>query len=297
MKVGIYGQFYHKGSEQYIQQLLDILSQQKFDVVIEENFLEIIKENKTITRDYPDFTTFRELDNTFAFFFSIGGDGTILKSVNLIKNLDIPVIGINTGRLGFLATIQKEEIGQMIEALVKDKFSISKRDILTVQTEPATKALKDENFALNEVAISRKNTTSMITVETWLNGKYLNAYWADGLIISTPTGSTGYSMSCGGSIITPETKVTTLAPIAPHNLNARPMVIPNDTEMRFKVSGREDEFLISLDSRLTSLSKEKTIIIKKAPFTIGLVLLHEDSFIKTLRKKLLWGEDKRNQKQ
>jgi len=185
MKVGIYGQFYHKGSEQYIQQLLDILSQQKFDVVIEENFLEIIKENKTITRDYPDFTTFRELDNTFAFFFSIGGDGTILKSVNLIKNLDIPVIGINTGRLGFLATIQKEEIGQMIEALVKDKFSISKRDILTVQTEPATKALKDENFALNEVAISRKNTTSMITVETWLNGKYLNAYWADGLIIST----------------------------------------------------------------------------------------------------------------
>lgn len=297
MKVGIYGQFYHKGSEQYIQQLLDILSNQNFEVLIEQHFLDIIKDNKTITKEYPNFKTFSTLDASFDFFISIGGDGTILKSINLIKNLDIPVIGINTGRLGFLATIQKEEISQMIEALVKGKYSISKREVLSVDTAPETDVFQGDNFALNEIAITRKNTTSMITIETWLNNKHLNSYWADGLIISSPTGSTGYSMSCGGPIIAPDAKVTTLTPIAPHNLNARPLVIPSETELRFEVSGREDEFLISLDSRLSSLSTDKTIIIKKAPFTIGLVLLHEDSFVKTLRKKLLWGEDKRNEKQ
>lgn len=297
MKVGIYGQFYHKNSEQYIQQLLDLLLEKDIQIMIEKNFLKIIQDNKIIPQEYSNFDTFEQLDNSFDFFFSLGGDGTILKSVFYIKDLNIPLVGINTGRLGFLATIQKEEIKAMLEAIIEKKYTISQRELLTLATSPKTDSLSDVNFALNEIAISRKNTTSMITIETWLDDKYLNAYWADGLIVSTPTGSTGYSLSCGGPIIDPQTKALCITPIAPHNLNARPLVVPDHTTLTLQVSGRGDEFLVSLDSRLTSLKKNTKLTIKKAPFKIGLVLLHEDSFIKTLRKKLLWGEDKRNQKQ
>lgn len=294
MKVGIYGQFYHKNSELYIQELLDLLEKQNIEVIIEENFLEIIHKNEIIKKEYSNFSTFKELDNTYDLFFSIGGDGTILKSVNYVKSLDIPIVGINTGRLGFLATIQKEEIKETIDNILHKKYTISKRKLLAIETTPRNKGLSEMNFALNEIAISRKNTTSMITIDTWLNNKHLNAYWADGLIISTPTGSTGYSLSCGGPIISPGTNALAITPIAPHNLNARPLVIPDGTELKLKVSGREEDFLVSLDSRITSLATNTVVSIKRASFTIGLVLLHEDSFIKTLRQKLLWGEDKRN---
>lgn len=294
MKVGIYGQFYHENSGKYIQELLDLLEEQNIDIRIEEGFLEIIHQKKEITKKYNEFSTFKELDNSYDLFFSIGGDGTILKSINYIKSLDIPIVGINTGRLGFLATIQKEEISQTINSILQKKYSISRRSLLEIATSPKNESLSDINFALNEIAISRKNTTSMITIQTWLDGKYLNAYWADGLIVSTPTGSTGYSLSCGGPIINPKTNALAITPIAPHNLNARPLVIPDDIEIRLQVSGREEDYLVSLDSRITSLDKNTKITIKKAPFSVGLVLLHEDSFIKTLRKKLLWGEDKRN---
>ncbi|WP_121666762.1 NAD kinase [Mesonia aquimarina] len=294
MKVGIYGQFYHENSGKYIQELLDLLEEQNIEVRIEEEFLEIIHQKEEIKKEYNEFSTFKELDNSYDLFFSIGGDGTILKSINYIKSLDIPIVGINTGRLGFLATIQKEEISQTINSILQKKYSISRRSLLEIATSPKNESLSDINFALNEIAISRKNTTSMITIQTWLDGKYLNAYWADGLIVSTPTGSTGYSLSCGGPIINPKTNALAITPIAPHNLNARPLIIPDDIEIDLKVSGREEDYLVSLDSRITSLSKNTKITIKKAPFSIGLVLLHEDSFIKTLRKKLLWGEDKRN---
>ncbi len=152
----------------------------------------------------------------------------------------------------------------------------------------------DTNFAMNEIAISRKATTSLITIETSLNGEYLNSYWADGLIIATPTGSTGYSLSCGGPILTPEVKGLVITPIAPHNLNARPLVIPDDTEIKLKVSGREEEYLVALDSRITSISNNSELVIKKTPFTIKMVEIPEETFLKTLRTKLLWGEDKRN---
>jgi len=294
MKVAIYGQFYHRNSGQYIQELLDALALQDIEIEIEENFLSIINEKSSIDKQYNNFATFTKLDRSYQLFFSIGGDGTILKSINFVRDLDIPIVGINTGRLGFLATIQKENIKAMVWALKEKKYTISIRGLITIATSPKNEGLSDMNFALNEVAISRKNTTSMITIETWLNGKYLNAYWADGLIVSTPTGSTGYSLSCGGPIIDPKTNALAITPIAPHNLNARPLIIPDDTELTLKVTGRENMFLVSLDSRLTSLDNDTTITIKKAPFTIGLVLLNEDSFIKTLRQKLLWGEDKRN---
>lgn len=294
MKVGIYGQFYHKDSGKYIQELLDALERENIQVVIEKNFLNLIHLNKTVTREYKHFTTFDELDPSFDLFFSIGGDGTILKSINYIRDLNIPILGINTGRLGFLATIQKEEIEHTISTILQKKYSISERTVLSISTDPGSSEIGENNFALNEIAVSRKNTTSMITVETTLNDQCLTSYWADGLIISTPTGSTGYSLSCGGPVIMPDTSALVITPIAPHNLNARPLVIKDDTVIKLQVSGRENFFLISMDSRIATLSNETRITIKTAPFKISMVELAEDSFLQTLRKKLLWGEDRRN---
>lgn len=294
MKVGIYGQFYHKDAGKSIEELLNALEQENIEVVIEKNFLDLIHLNKTVTRDYCHFSTFKELDSSYDLFFSIGGDGTILKSINYIRDLQIPILGINTGRLGFLATIQKEEISHTISTILAKNYSISERTVLCIRTEPQNDEIGVSNFALNEIAVSRKNTTSMITIETWLNDQYLTSYWADGLIVSTPTGSTGYSLSCGGPVIVPNTNALVITPIAPHNLNARPLVIQDDTKIRLKVSGRESFYLISMDSRLASLNNETTITITKAPFKIRMVELHTDSFLKTLRQKLLWGEDRRN---
>ncbi len=294
MKVGIYGQFYHSDSGKYIDELLHALEQDNIEVFIEKNFLNLIHLNKTVTREYNHFSTFDELDASYDLFFSIGGDGTILKSINFIRDLNIPILGINTGRLGFLATIQKEEIKQTISTILEKKYSISETTVLCIKTDPENDEIKDTNFALNEIAVSRKNTTSMITIKTWLNGNYLTSYWADGLIISTPTGSTGYSLSCGGPVIMPNTDALAITPIAPHNLNARPLIIKDDTTITLKVSGREDFYLASMDSRLASLNNKTMITITKAPFKIHMVELHPDSFVKTLRHKLLWGEDRRN---
>lgn len=294
MKVGIYGQFYHQDSGKYIQELLNALERDNIQIVIEKEFLNLIHLNKTVTKEYNHFSTFEELDPSFDLFFSIGGDGTILKSINYIRDLNIPILGINTGRLGFLATIQKEEIARSISTLLQKKYSISERTVLSIETDPKSEEIGENNFALNEIAVSRKNTTSMITVETWLDDKYLTSYWADGLIISTPTGSTGYSLSCGGPVIVPNTDALVITPIAPHNLNARPLVIKDKTKITLKVSGRENFYLASMDSRIATLSNETTITIKTAPFKISMVELHTDSFLQTLRKKLLWGEDRRN---
>jgi NAD+ kinase len=294
MKIGIYGQFYHENSEAYIQLILDALQKKNVEIVIEENFLDIINLHQDITKNFSGVDTFSQLDNTYDLFFSIGGDGTILKSVTFVRDLGIPIVGINTGRLGFLATIQKEEIAKSINQILNGDYLISKRSVLTIETEPSNSEIHPLNFALNEVAVNRKNTTSMIKVETLVNDKYLTSYWSDGLIVSTPTGSTGYSLSCGGPVIDPSARSVVITPIAPHNLNARPLVLPDNSVVSLKVSGREKSYLVSLDSRIATLENETTIIIKKAPFHINLVQLHDDSFIKTLRKKLLWGEDKRN---
>lgn len=294
MKIGIYGQFYHPNSSIYIEELLETLSREETEVIIEDDFSKLIDQNEAIKKDYGEYRTFREVDSSYDLFISVGGDGTILKSVNYIKNLNIPIAGINTGRLGFLATINKEEIRTTVSKLLKKEYTISERSLLCIYTNPEDKNLCSSNFALNEIAVSRKNTTSMITIETWLDDEYLTAYWADGLIISTPTGSTGYSLSCGGPVITPTTKAIAITPIAPHNLNARPLILKDNTKITLRVSGREDEYLVSMDSRIATLSNHTTITIKKAPFKIKMIEIKGDSFLQTLRKKLLWGEDKRN---
>ena len=294
MKIGIYGQFYHEHSEKYIQLILDALQNYDAEVFIEYNFLKIIGSHESMSSDFSNMPTFQTLDSSYDFFFSIGGDGTLLKSVTFVRDLGIPIVGINSGRLGFLATIQKEKVHESIRHILEGNYSISERSLLTINTDPPNEALRTLDFALNEIAVNRKNTTSMIKVETQVNGEYLHSYWSDGLIVSTPTGSTGYSLSCGGPVIDPSTNSLLITPIAPHNLNARPLVIPDDWTITLKVSGREESYLVSLDSRIATLTNDTHIVIKKSPFTIKLVQLLDDSFVKTLRKKLLCGEDKRN---
>lgn len=294
MKVGIYGQFYHKEASRYVQELLDILGKKQIEVIIEKNFLDLINKNDQIETNYDHFSTFKELDDSYDLFFSIGGDGTILRTVTYIRDLNIPIAGINTGRLGFLATIKKEEIAQSIDKILQGHYQISNRSLIQAKINGNQEILGELDFALNEIAVNRKNTTSMISITTHLDGEKLTKYWADGLIIATPTGSTGYSLSCGGPVIAPETSSIVLTPIAPHNLNARPLVIPDNTEITLQVSGREEQHLISLDSRIVTLDNDTRVTLKKAPFTIKLITLEGESFLKTIREKLLWGEDKRN---
>ncbi|NNL17017.1 MAG: NAD kinase [Flavobacteriaceae bacterium] len=294
MKIAIFGQFYHNTSAESITTLCDFLDKADASIYIEKEFFSLLKKNKVVLRNYKDFKFYTELDSTFDLLISIGGDGTILRAITYVKDSDIPIVGINTGRLGFLATIQDDQIEDALVSIFNKEYRISERTLLQIETSSKNKDLEELNFALNEIAVSRKNTTSMITVETLLDDEYLTSYWADGLIISTPTGSTGYSLSCGGPVITPGANSIVLTPIAPHNLNARPLVIPDITEIKLTVSGREDNYLVSLDSRIATLQNNTSVLIKKANFKIKMIELKNESFLRTLRKKLLWGEDKRN---
>ncbi|MBP0902595.1 NAD kinase [Mariniflexile gromovii] len=294
MKVAVFGRFYNKTTTTSVERLFDYLLKKNADAYIESEFFNLIKKEAPNFDDYKSFKTFDTLDKSFDFLVSVGGDGTILRAIIFVKDMGIPIVGINTGRLGFLATIQVDEIENAIQNIIDGKYKISERSLLSIETSPENEDVKSLNFALNEIAVSRKNTTSMITVETHLNGEYLTSYWSDGLIVSTPTGSTGYSLSCGGPVITPDTNSFVLAPIAPHNLSARPLIIPDSTEIQLRVEGREESHLISLDSRIATLENGTIIKIKKADFKIKMIDLLNESFLDTLRKKLLWGEDKRN---
>ena len=292
MKVAIYGQNYIKDTTQKaVEKLLDFLLDKEVTVFFESDF---IKTQNSAIQNSSAVRKFDELDDSFDLLISVGGDGTILRAITFVRDLGIPIVGINTGRLGFLATIQTDEIESAMTEILKGDYKISERSLISVSTEPKNKDIVDTHFALNEIAISRKNTTSMITVETHLNDEYLTSYWADGLILSTPTGSTGYSLSCGGPVIAPDANNFAITPIAPHNLSARPLIIPDNTTITLRVDGREDQFLMSLDSRIVTLPNTTTVTVKKAKFVIKMVELLDQTFLATLRKKLLWGEDRRN---
>jgi NAD+ kinase len=293
MKVAIFGQYYQNDTRPIIKDIFVFFNRNKVELVIEEKFLKILYEEEIVGREYKTFSSHTDLDSSFDILISIGGDGTILRAATYVRDSGIPMLGVNAGRLGFLAKVQKENIEAFLRVVLEKKYSISERTLLTMECFPANPEVEID-FAMNEVSVNRKDTTSMITIDTYLNGEYLNSYWADGLIISTPTGSTGYSLSCGGPILTPEVKGLVITPIAPHNLTARPLVIPDDTEIRLKVSGREEQYLVSLDSRISSINNNSELVIKKTPFKIKMVEIPEETFLKTLRNKLLWGEDKRN---
>lgn len=293
MKIAIFGQAFYPDSAKYLKQIINVFRCKNIEFLFQKQYLELIKDNHFLSNT-DNFQVFEEIDKSFDLFFSLGGDGTILSSVKFVKEFDIPIVGINTGRLGFLATIHKDEVSSSINEILDGKYSVSERSLLQVSTSCEDFNKEEFRFALNEVAIGRKDTTSMITVDTWIDEEHVGAYWSDGLIVATPTGSTGYSLSCGGPVISPQTKAIVLTPIAPHNLNARPLVVPNQTNVRLKVSGRESHFLISMDSRIHTLPHECEVKISKADFNIKLVSHSDNSFLKTLRTKLLWGEDQRN---
>lgn len=294
MKVAIYGQYYQNSTEPIINDIFVFFNKNNIEMIIESHFLIMLNEKKIVENKYKTFTSHTELDSSFDMLISIGGDGTILRAATLVRDSGIPILGINAGRLGFLASVQKENIASFMQFVIDRKYTISKRTLLSLTCTPPNESIDAINFAMNEITVSRKDTTSMITIDTYLNEEYLNSYWADGLIISTPTGSTGYSLSCGGPILTPDVKSLVITPIAPHNLTARPLVVPDETEIRLKVSGRDEYYLVSLDSRVTSVRNESVLTLKKTPFQINMVEIPQETFLKTLRSKLLWGEDKRN---
>lgn len=294
MKIAIFGQYYQNNTHSIVEKVVAFLEQKNIEICFYSVFYNKLIENNVQLSNYKTFDSHESLKDNFNFLISIGGDGTILRAATFVRDSNTPIIGINAGRLGFLATVQEENIEKLLNRVFVSDFSISKRTLVSLHAHPENPDLEDINFALNEITVSRKDTTSMITIETYINNEYLNSYWADGLIISTPTGSTGYSLSCGGPVIMPTSNCFVITPIAPHNLTARPLIIPDDSELTLRIKGREDQYLVSLDSRMTSVSNQTSLTVKKTDFHILIVEFPEEGFLRTIRKKLLWGEDKRN---
>jgi len=293
MLVAIYGRQLKPEVKEGVELLFKLLKEKEFEVIIYEPFYEHLKTVYNINIEAKTFNKRSEFqEKNIEFVFSLGGDGTILDSVSWVGNLEIPIVGINMGRLGFLASISIDKIVDVVDAIENSTYIIDKRNMLTVE---ANKPLFNEYpFALNEFTIQRSDTSSMITVHTYLNGEHLNSYWADGLIISTATGSTGYSLSCGGPIIYPNNDNFIVTPVAPHNLNVRPLVVSDDVVLSLQIEGRTKKFLTTLDSRVESIDNTFEIAIKKAPFQAFLLRLNDMNFLNAIKEKLHWGEDLRN---
>ena len=290
MKIALYIAFHNKSSIDCCKEIIGLISE-KNQLVIDSKI-----KNDLSDEDQKKFSFFdskKPIENDFNFVFAIGGDGTILRSITYVKDSNIPILGINTGRLGFLTSIQKENIQEAISLIDNNKFSIIKRTLLEVKSGSQNDAFYDYPFALNEITIQRKDTTSLLNISCEINDKYLTNYWSDGLIISTPTGSTGYSLSNGGSIVSPESNVIVLNPIAPHNINMRSLVIPDNSKINIDIKGDTD-INLSVDSRIYSVDCSNQIEIFKADFTIGTIKFDNDNFYKRLREKLFWGQDMRN---
>ena len=288
--IALFGKTLHPQNVIFVQEIIDYLTKLGLPFAIEKNYGELIKDRVNFACD--SFSDFDEVRSKTEILISLGGDGTILEALTFIKNTQTPILGINFGRLGFLANVGKEQIHQAIDVVARGKYLIDKRSLLELNSNKPL--FGNMNFALNEMTIQRKDQSSMITVKTFLNGELLNAYWADGLIISTPTGSTGYSLSCGGPILYPTSGNFVITPVAPHNLNVRPIVVSDDVVLSFEVSGRGNSFLCTLDSRFETIDSSYQIAIKKAPFTANLVRLTDMNFISSLKNKLNWGIDQRN---
>lgn len=295
MKFALYAQNYKASHKEIIEKVLFEIEQRQALIFFEKRYYEILIENKVIAKNYPTFSNEDELSEEVHFFISIGGDGTLLRAANFVKGKNIPIVGINAGRLGFLANVKQEKIDAFFPMLFSNDYTLSRRTLLQLGLSKEVVSPFRVDFALNEITISRKDTTSMISVETSVNNEYLATYWADGIIISTPTGSTGYSLSCGGPIITPDSNCIAITPIAPHNLTTRPLIINDRSVIRMKVKGREPQFLISVDSETKAIDNATEIEIALASHTVNMVEFAEVSFLKTLRNKLFWGEDNRNQ--
>ena len=292
MTIAIFGNPYPEHFSKYIQHLIKKLEAEHINLIIEEEFSVFLKNNIRFNKSISTFNSYETLKNKADFLLSIGGDGTLLKAVTYVRESEIPIMGINTGRLGFISSISADQIDDAITDILKGNYKINERALLELSSDK--KLFKEKNFALNEVAVSKKDTSSMIRIDAYVDDEFLNTYWADGLVVSTPTGSTGYSLSCGGPIIMPGTNNIIITPNAPHNLNVRPIVIDDNSVVKLKIEDRDQLALVSLDSRSRAFDSETELIIKKADFKVRLVQPQNNSLIKTIRHKLMWGLDKRS---
>ena len=290
MQIAVLCPFINPISLGYAEGVIEHLLGLKMKVLVDQQLHEGL-ETSDVKEQLHQFSS---LDANTDYLICIGGDGSMLQAVTVVQDSNVPILGINTGRLGFLTSLQKESLNKGLQLLWDKKYRLVERTLLAVDLGKEQKLLGDFPYALNEISVSRKDTASLISVNASIDGKALTTYWADGLIVTTPTGSTGYNLSSGGPIVLPETPSLVMTPIAPHNLNIRPLVLPDNTEITLTVSGREDQHLLSLDSRLISLPHQSPIKIQKAPFTISTVEFNDTAFYNTLREKLYWGLDKRN---
>ena len=292
MRIAIYGREFSDDFIPYFQLLIDELDRNEIDYFVYSKFHKNVK-NKGITfgQEVKEYIRATYPKLKLDFLFSIGGDGTILDTITSIKK-GIPVVGVNSGRLGFLSNTAKTDIKKVIRQLMNNEYRIEERAMLNLETK--SKLFGKYIFALNELTVHKKDSSSMITIHIFVNGIFLNSYWADGVIIATPTGSTAYSLSCGGPILMPNSNNFVITPIAPHNLNIRPMVVPDDSVIELKVEGRDQKFLATLDSRSEEISIENLLVVTKSELKINLVQFPNQDFFKTIRNKLLWGADKRN---
>ncbi|HEY1114854.1 MAG TPA: NAD kinase [Chitinophagaceae bacterium] len=293
MKVAVYSRGIDTEQHKDVQLFFNELAQEGIKPVIYAPLLHQLKEYISFPDGTERFSSADELTEDIEFIISLGGDGTILDTATLVGRKDIPVAGINFGRLGFLASIGRDELTTAIKALARRSFIIDKRVLLHL--DASLPMFGDAPFALNEFAIHKRDTSPMIKIHTYLNGELLYTYWADGLIVATPTGSTGYNLSCQGPIVFPDAGSFAITPIAPHHLNVRPIVVPDSTILSFEIESRSDEVIVSLDSRREIVNKNIQLAVRKETFHIKLVRLNENNFLQTLRNKLSWGVDKRNQ--
>lgn len=293
MKIAIYGRQFNNTVLPHVQQVFDSLSHHDIETFVFDKYNHFISGKIFFPKKFQIFRNYHDLISAKVdVMISLGGDGTLLDTVTLVCDSNIPVIGINFGRLGFLASINKNDIASAIQSLVNREFTLDKREQISIESE--LNLFGDENFALNDITIHKRDTSAMMIVHAYLNGDFLNSYWADGLIVATPTGSTAYSLSCGGPIIFPGSGNMVVTPISPHNLNVRPIVLSDSNILSFEIEGRSSKYLLTCDSRTEVIDTSIKIKVKKANFGINLIRLNNENYLSTLRNKLLWGIDTRN---
>ena len=292
MKIAIYGREFNNSVLPYVQEVFNVLEQEQIPILVYKKYLDFIKDKIKLPVHVETFSKHADLLGRTDVLLSLGGDGTMLDTLALIRDSGLPVVGINFGRLGFLASINKEEIKKAIQALKNKEYAIDQRTMISL--ESTHDLFGEENFALNDITIHRRDNSAMMIIHAYMNNEFVNSYWADGLIIATPTGSTAYSLSCGGPIIYPNSQNFVITPIAPHNLNVRPVIVPDDVSLTFEVEVRSAKFLVSCDSRTETVDRSVKITLNKAKFHVNLIRLNNETYLTTLRNKLLWGIDTRN---
>ena len=292
MKAAIYSRVLESEQQKDVQLFFDELAIQKIEPIIFKDYFDQLKETIHLPADTKTFSISEDLTDEIEFIISLGGDGTLLDTVTLVRNKQISIMGINFGRLGFLASIGREEVKIAVKSFAKRTYVTDKRTM--IHLDASLPMFGNVPYALNDFSIHKRDVASMIKIHTYLNGEFLNTYWADGLIVATPTGSTGYSLSCNGPVVFPDSGSFVITPVAPHNLNVRPIIVPDDNIISFEIESRSEQIICALDSRREIVSKDVQLAVKKESFDIHLVRLSENNFLQTLRNKLTWGLDKRN---